>query len=403
MKFSAILGLLLLLSTAGLSSAKIQKAAPGIQKETFTSHNKKRTYYLFVPETIKASEPAPLIVLLHGSGRDGLSLVDKWKDLANKEGFVIAGPDAAGSEGWSTTNDGPGVMYDLVETLKSKYPINSRRVYLFGHSAGAVYAIDLSMMESGYFAATAIHAGGWREKKEFDQINHARRKIPLAIWIGTKDPYFPLQSVRATRDALVASGFTVELTEMPGHDHWYYDLAPSINEAAWQFLKQYELPAAPQYEEYADARETSGFNNLVGQVNAIQAKANELVERLNSKDRELFLKDFNSERAEVNRIAREEVDLLKEASALLLTASDKVGHPGNSKLGDKYKRYLDLIGRYYAKFAEVLDAKREQTEMLLGNESYEVVIGKRSEIQKRIDKLQQEADDLHQQAMRVMQ
>ena len=395
MKYFAILVLLLLLPNAGISS-------PKIQKETFTSHNKKRTYYLFVPETIKPSEPAPLIVLLHGSGRDGLSLVDKWKDLANKEGVVLAGPDAAGS-GWSTTADGPSVLHDLVETLKSKYPINSRRVYLFGHSAGAVYAIDLSMMESEYFAATAIHAGGWREKKEFDEIKRARRKIPLAIWIGTRDQYFPLQSVRATRDALVASGFPVEMTEMPGHDHWYYDLAPSINEAAWEFLKKYELSAEPHYEEYADARETGGFNNLVAQVNVIQAKANDLVDRLNLKDRELNAKDFNNDRAEVARIAREEVDLLNEASALLLTASDKVGHATNSKLGEKYQRYLDLIGRYYAKFAEVLAAKREQTEMLLGNESYDVVIARRNEIQKRIDKLQQEADDLQQQAMKVMQ
>jgi predicted esterase len=395
MKCSAILGLLLLLHTAGIS-------APKIQKETFTSHNKKRTYYLFVPETIKPSEPAPLIVLLHGSGRDGLSLVDKWQDLANKEGFVIVGLDAAG-QGWSTTADGPSVLHDLVETLKSKYPINSRRVYLFGHSAGAVYAIDLSMMESEYFAATAIHAGGWREKREFDQIKHARRKIPLAIWIGTQDQFFPLQSVRATRDALVASGFPVEMTEMPGHDHWYYDLAPSINEAAWQFLKKYELPAEPQFEEYAEAGETSSFNKVVGQGNAIQSKANDLVARLDVKDRELNAKDFITDRAEVNRLAREEVDLIKEASALLLTASDKVNHAANLKLSDKYRRYLDLIGRYYGKFAEVLDAKREQTEALLGNESYDVIVARQNEIKKRIDKLQQEADDLQQQAMKVMQ
>ncbi len=395
MKCSAILGLLLLLHTAGISS-------PKIQKETFTSHNKKRTYYLLVPETVKPSAPAPLIVLLHGSGRDGLSLVGKWQDLANKEGFVIAGLDAAG-QGWSTTADGPSVLHDLVETLKSKYPINSRRVYLFGHSAGAVYAIDLSMMESEYFAATAIHAGSWREKREFDQINHARRKIPLAIWIGTQDQFFPLQSVRATRDALVASGFPVEMTEMPGHDHWYYDLAPSINEAAWQFLKKYELPAEPHYEEYAEASETGAFNKLVGEVNAIQAKANDLVAQLNLKDRELNAKDFNNDRAEVNRLARAEVDLIKEASALLLTASDKVNHAANLKLSGKYRRYLDLIGRYYGKFGEVLEAKREQTEALLGNESYDVIVARQNEIKKRIDKLQQEADDLQQQAMKVMQ
>jgi hypothetical protein len=37
---------------------------------------------------------------------------------------------------------------------------------------------------------------------------------------------------------------------MPGHDHWYYDLAPKINKAAWDFLKKYELDSDPKYQKY---------------------------------------------------------------------------------------------------------------------------------------------------------
>ena len=68
-----------------------------VQRETFVSRNKKRTYYLFVPENLKTSEPAPLIILFHGSGRDGLSLVDKWKEIANKETIILAGLNSADS------------------------------------------------------------------------------------------------------------------------------------------------------------------------------------------------------------------------------------------------------------------------------------------------------------------
>ena len=39
---------------------------------------------------------------------------------------------------------------------------------------------------------------------------------------------------------------------MPGHDHWYYDLAPRINEAAWLFLKKHALTAEPRYEVFAE-------------------------------------------------------------------------------------------------------------------------------------------------------
>jgi poly(3-hydroxybutyrate) depolymerase len=392
-----VLVLILLGSISSLAAAKVQK-------ETFTSNNKKRTYYLFVPDSLKPAEKVPLILLLHGSGRDGLSLVDKWKDLAAKERFIVAGPDAAGSQGWSTTEDGPNVLHDLIELLKTNYPINPRRVYLFGHSAGAVYAIDLALMESEYFAAMANHAGAFRNQSEFDVIKLGQRKIPFGFWIGTRDQYFPVASVRATRDALVAAGFPVEVTEMPGHDHWYYDLAPSINEAAWQFLKKYELPNEPQFQESAQTTpgEAGDFNGLMRQVNSLQARVNDLVMQANVLDGELANKDLNRERAEVTRIAREESDLLKQSSSLVGAAVEKVKQASNIRVDDKYRNYLTLTGRYLETFIKVLDAKREQAEALLGTESYEAITLKRNEIQKRIDQLQQQADDLRQQAQNAI-
>jgi poly(3-hydroxybutyrate) depolymerase len=228
-------------------------AKPKIERQSFTSNNKKRTVYLFVPERSNSTQPVPLLLVFHGSGRNGLSLVEKWQDLAAKEGFIVAGLDSLDSSRWSTTEDNPSVLRDLVQTLESRYPIDPRRIYLFGHSGGAVFAIDLAMIESEYFAAAAVHAGSWREKDEFEMIRSARRKIPLAIWVGTKDPFFSIASVRATRDALMADGFQVEVTEITGHDHWYYDVAPKINEAAWQFLQQHQLSGAPRFAEFVEA------------------------------------------------------------------------------------------------------------------------------------------------------
>src|SRR6266704_650275 len=78
-----------------------------IRKESTESQGKTRTYYLVVPDQVTAEHPASLLVLLHGSGRNGLSLVEKWKDLANKEGIILAGPDAANPDVWSPSKDGP--------------------------------------------------------------------------------------------------------------------------------------------------------------------------------------------------------------------------------------------------------------------------------------------------------
>jgi predicted esterase len=224
-------------------------AKDDITKELMTSAGKTRVYYLYVPSTLKPGTPAPLIVTLHGSNRTGVTLVEKWKDLAKKEGIILVGPDATNLQGWGAPQDGPDFLRDLVESLKSKYPINPKRVYLFGHSAGAIFSLEMSLMESQYFAATAIHAGALG-KDDLELIDMAKRKIPIHIQVGDSDEYFPLKIVRATRDALVKGGFTVELKEIADHDHWYYDQAAKFNQTAWDFLKNLELDAEPKYQKY---------------------------------------------------------------------------------------------------------------------------------------------------------
>jgi poly(3-hydroxybutyrate) depolymerase len=242
MKLHIPLALILLLVCVSPSAAK-----DDITKELITSNGKTRAYYLYVPSTVKA--PAPLIVMLHGSNRTGVTLVEKWKDYAKKESIILAGPDASNLRGWASPQDGPDFLRDLVEELKTKYPVNPRRVYLFGHSAGAIFAIQMSLMESQYFAATAVHAGALA-KEDYELINLAKRKIPISIQVGDSDESFPLKVVRETRDALKQAEFPVDLIEIENHDHWYYDKASKFNQTAWEFLKKYELDRDPFYQKY---------------------------------------------------------------------------------------------------------------------------------------------------------
>ena len=244
MKPQILLAVILLLISLSSASAK-----DDITKELITSNGKTRPYYLYVPSTIKAESPAPLIIMLHGSNRTGVSLVEKWKDYAKKEGIIIAGPDSTNLQGWGSPQDGPDFLHQLVEELKSKYPINPRRVYLFGHSAGGSYALHMSLMESEYFAATAIHAGALVDA-DMGLIDLAKRKIPISIQVGDSDQFVPLKVARATRDALKGAGIPIDLIEIPNHDHWYYDKAAKFNQTAWEFLKKYELDAEPRYQKY---------------------------------------------------------------------------------------------------------------------------------------------------------
>ena len=233
------------------SAAASEKAEP--KKETLSSGGRQRTYWIFVPDRAPADPPRPLLLLLHGSSRNGETLVKPWKDLAAKEGIVLAGPDSLDSVHWSSPTDGPAFLRDVVEDVKARTPIDSRRVFLFGHSAGACFALAMGAFESGYFAAVAIHAGAFAPE-EFVDLDWASRKIPYGIWIGSRDAYFPLDAVRATRDALKARGFPVEYTEMPGHTHDYYGSAKDVNRLAWEFLKSQRLAADPKYTPYGESR-----------------------------------------------------------------------------------------------------------------------------------------------------
>jgi len=221
-----------------------------VQKLTFGSGGTNRTYYLFIPEKASTGAPAPMLLLLHGSGRDGKSQMDQWVSLAKTEGVVLVAPDASDSRAWRVPQEGPDFFHDLVELVRvSNDVVDERRIYVFGHSAGAIHALDLGLLESRYFAAIPAHAGIVSpEVAPFMQ--QAPRKIPIAIWVGTADPLFPVMTVRRTQAALNDAGFDAKLTEIKGHTHDYYSRAADINKQVWAFLKDQKLPDAPFFQPY---------------------------------------------------------------------------------------------------------------------------------------------------------
>ena len=98
-------------------------------------------------------------------------------------------------------------------------------------------------------------------KSAWVTVNYAMISVPLGIVFGVAlalllnanvrgmaGPWF-----RATRDTLSRQGFSVQLTEIPDHNHWYYDIAPRINAGAWEFFKRHEI-GQPRYQQYRFAK-----------------------------------------------------------------------------------------------------------------------------------------------------
>ena len=392
------LALVLLMLLLPVSAAAGEK----ISKEKFESEGKQRTYYLFVPDSAKSASPLSLLVLLHGSGRNGLSLVEKWKDLASKEGFIIVGPDASNGESWRMPEDAPEFIHELVEMLIAKYSVEPHHIYLFGHSAGAVMALNLAMLESEYFAAVAIHAGAWRSDKEISVVEQAKRKTPLKIIVGDRDNFFPLEAVKATEGILKERGFPIDVAIMKGHTHWYYDVAPDINRNAWEFLKHNSLSTDRRHVSYNFGAGSSDSVAPITQINAIRLQAETVTQQFYAKEEELRGKDYIKDKAAVAAIARAQIQAAVEGTKLLREVAAMAERASKMKIPSNQQQYFSLVAEASIKRAESLDLLRQRSELLLTDEDSNTINTKRSELVHKIDALNEEAEALEQKAKKLV-
>jgi poly(3-hydroxybutyrate) depolymerase len=252
-----LLGMGFLLS-AGASSAQSvdAPAAPAqssglLAKLTLRSAERERRYSLYIPASLSASDPAPVLMLLHGSYQNPADMLSLWTELADHEGIILVAPKSWADYGWRIRDDGPELLRDIIDSVAARHPIDRERIYLAGYSAGAAHALTIGLLESQFFAAIAIQSGAWLRPEWFRAISFASRKIPLQITIGDHDEQFPMKSVRTTEAALRSAGFPLTVIIIKDHDHSYGGkLAADANRDSWRFLREVSLGQAPVFHSY---------------------------------------------------------------------------------------------------------------------------------------------------------
>jgi flagellar hook-basal body complex protein FliE len=250
------------------------------------------------------------------------------------------------------------------------------------------------MSQSEYFAATAVHAGSWRSKEELSYIHLAKRKTPIAIFIGDVDQFFPLDLVKKTEELLKAYQFPIQLTVMKGHDHWYYDLAPEINRNAWAFLKQHSLDAEPKFTQYMTAQGVKQANAFINELNTIRTKVNELIKQLTDKERMLDGKDVKIEREAIISIAKAEVELATQAGLLEREAAQKAEQLSQSNLTADQKEFFALVTKVEQKRIELFDTFRQSAEIWMTADVPKTILSKHNALMLRVQQLQNEAAEL---------
>lgn len=203
-------------------------------------------YRIYVPKAYDGSQAAPVVVALHGLG----GTEDGWMDgyeqllpaLAEKHGFIAVSPlgyRPDGFYGFSYGSDPASRRkqdlseQDVMQVLarvRQDYKVDSSRIYLMGHSMGAIGTWFLAAKYPDIWAALGPIAGTGNP-----QTVERMRHIPMFIVHGDADPTVPVAGSRNMVQALKKLGVDHVYVEVPGGNHT--DIAVPNLPAMFEFFR----------------------------------------------------------------------------------------------------------------------------------------------------------------------
>lgn len=155
--------------------------------QQLTSGGTARTYRLAVPRDDTGSTPRPLVLDLHGSGSNAVeqSVYSGVPAAGVQRGWIVVTPDAIGKN-WtlaSPTDQGARdrvFAVDLLDSIETRFCIDTARVYATGISLGSAYSAYLACTLPDRIAAVGLVATEVL-------LAPCPRTVPAIVFHGTAD------------------------------------------------------------------------------------------------------------------------------------------------------------------------------------------------------------------------
>lgn len=167
-------------------------------------NNSEREYVLYVPKNFKADQSYPVIINFHGGGANANAQAkfSKMNQTADKYGFLVVYPEGTPSlllpnlKTWNSGNccgraqrikvDDVAFTNAVIEDLKTRLSVDTKRIYATGMSNGAMMAHKVGCELSEKIAAIAPVGG----TLNIDSCNPVR---PMSVihFHGKNDTFCP--------------------------------------------------------------------------------------------------------------------------------------------------------------------------------------------------------------------
>jgi polyhydroxybutyrate depolymerase len=170
-----------------------------------------RTWLMRAPRVSDSARALPLVIALHGRGSNATRMLQYtgFEAMADAEGFLLVAPEGTGDpRGWYTgfslgdEIDDVGFVGAVIDSVAQRYAVDRSRVYVTGHSNGAVLAHRVAADLSSRIAAVAVVAGAVGARGNdgvVRRIEFPRAPVPILILHGDADDIVPYDTTERPR------------------------------------------------------------------------------------------------------------------------------------------------------------------------------------------------------------